>query len=100
MDKGQFTLRKAAEMYNVPQSTLWDQMSGKVSFDTQSGPSRYLNDIEEKKLVTFLVDAAKIGFAQTKEKVLCIVRAALAKKRQCEAGSKTTIKIWIQISIS
>ena len=29
--KGLFTLRKAAEMYNVPKSTLWDQVSGNVS---------------------------------------------------------------------
>ena len=55
-------------MYNVPKSTLWDQVSGNVSFGAHSGPLRYLNDVEEEELVTFLVGSAKIGFAHTKNK--------------------------------
>ena len=92
--KGRFTLRKAAEMYNVPKSRLWDRVSGNVSFGAHSGPPRYLNDIEEEELVTFLVGSAKIGFARTKEQVLCIVRAALAKKRQCEVEDVNVITGW------
>ena len=94
MAKGRFTLRKAAEMYNVPKSRLWDRVSGNVSFGAHSGPPRYLNDIEEEELVTFLVGSAKIGFARTKEQVLCIVRAALAKKRQCEVEDVNVITGW------
>ena len=58
-------------------------MSGNVSFGAHSGPPRYLNNLEEE-LVTFLVGSAKIGFTRTKKQVLCIVKAALAKKRHCE----------------
>ena len=81
-------------MYNVPKSTLWDRVSGNVSFGAHSGPPRYLNDIEEEELVTFLVGSAKIGFARTKEQVLCIVRAALAKKRQCEVEDVNVTTGW------
>ena len=81
-------------MYNVPKSTLWDRVSGNVSFGAHSGPPRYLNDIEEEELVTFLVGSAKIGFTRTKEQVLCIVRAALAKKRQCEVEDVNVTTGW------
>ena len=80
-------------MYNVPKSTLWDRVSGNISFGAHSGPLRYLNDIEEE-LLTFLVGSAKIGFARTKEQVLCIVRAALAKKRQCEIQDVNVTTGW------
>ena len=49
MAKGRFTLKKAAEMYNVPKSTLWDRVSGNISFGVHNGPPRYLNDIEKKR---------------------------------------------------
>ena len=93
MAKGRFTLRKAAEMYNVPKSTLWDRVSGNVSFCAHSRPPRYLNDIEEE-LVTFLVGSAKIDLARTKEQVLFIVRAALAKKRQYEVEDVNVTTGW------
>ena len=69
-------------------------MSGNVSFGAHSEPPRYLNNIEEEELVTFLVGSAKIGFARTKEQILCIVRAALEKKRQCEVEDVNVTTGW------
>ena len=41
-----------------------------------------------------MVGSAKIGFARTKEQVLCIVRAALAKKCQCEVEDVNVTTGW------
>ena len=77
------SLRQDSEKYNVPKSTLWDRVSGKVEFGSTSGPTRYLNDTEEEQLVKFLTKAAKIGFPRSKKQVLSIVRSTVAKKRAC-----------------
>ena len=48
-------MRRAAEEYQVPRSTLYDRVSGKVQFGAKSGSTRYLNDQEESELVNFLL---------------------------------------------
>lgn len=77
-----WTIRKAAEDFGVPRSTLYDRTSGRVDFGARSGPSRYLNDQEERELVRFLVGCANIGYAKTPKQVITLVRAIVAKK-QC-----------------
>ena len=52
---GGYSVRRAAEEYQVPCSTLHDRVSGKVQFGAKSGPTRYLNDQEESELVNFVV---------------------------------------------
>ena len=59
-----WTIRRAAEEFGVPKSTLYDRVSGRISFGARSGPPRYLTDQEEKELVSFLIGCAKIGFAK------------------------------------
>ncbi len=76
-----WTIRRAAEEFGVPRSTLFDRVSGRIQFGARSGPSRYLNDQEEKELVRFLLGCAKIGFARSRQDVLAIVRATVAKKQ-------------------
>jgi len=56
-------------MYNVPQSTLQDHVSGHVTHGTKPGPRPYLTAEEEKSLTTHLIDAAKLGFGKTMKKV-------------------------------
>lgn len=46
------------------------------------GPSRYLNDGEEKELVRFLLGCAKIGFARTWKQVLGLVRQWWLRSRE------------------
>ena len=41
------SIRRAAESFGVPKSTLSDSIKGKVSFGARSGPSTYLSDSEE-----------------------------------------------------
>ena len=35
------SLRKATEIFQVPQSTLFDKVTGKVKFGARSGPDPY-----------------------------------------------------------
>ena len=48
------SIRRASEEYEIPKSTIQDHVSGKVAFNSKSGPSRYLSDEEEEELVRFL----------------------------------------------
>lgn len=47
------SVRRAAETYGVPKSTLQDRVSGKVPFGAKSGPLSYLTE-EEDELDSFL----------------------------------------------
>lgn len=76
-----WTIRRAAEEFGVPKSTLYDRVSGRISFGARSGPPRYLTDQEEKELVSFLIGCAKIGFAKSRKEVLVIVQSFIAKKQ-------------------
>ena len=82
------SIRRAAELYSVPKSTLSDRVSGRVQFGSHSGPARYLTDEEEEELANFLCGCAKMGYARTKKDVLAIVEEILASKgRQVHVSS-------------
>ena len=72
--------RRTADAYHVPKSTLQDRLSGRVGFGAKSGPQKYLSDLEEEELVSFLIGSASIGFARTRKQVLTIVQTVVAKK--------------------
>ena len=59
------SIRRAAEEYQIPQSTIQDHVSGKVASSANSGQQKYLTDEEEEELVEFLLGSAKIGYPQT-----------------------------------
>ena len=44
------TIRRAAQEFNVPESTLYDRVPGHVA---KSGPPCYLSDGEERELTIF-----------------------------------------------
>ena len=48
------SFRRAALQFNVPKSSLGDQVSGRVAHGTMSAPSKYLTDAEEIEIVHFL----------------------------------------------
>lgn len=75
------SLRQAAEMYQVPKSTLFDHVSGKVAFGARSGPDPYLTMEEEEELVNFLLEVADVGYPHTKKQVFSIVQEVLSTKR-------------------
>ena len=55
------SVRQAADLYNIPKSTLGDRISGRVLPGATSGPPTYLTREEEEELVAFLCRAADIG---------------------------------------
>ena len=72
-------VRRAAELYNVPKSTLSDWVSGRAEFGSHSGPSRYVTD-EEEGLVNFICGCASMGYAKTKKDILTVVEEIVASK--------------------
>lgn len=76
----EFTLRQASEAYDVPKSTLHDRVTGKVPFDKNSGPEKYLTDAEEAELVNFIVECAKLGYARSRKDVLALVQEVVRSK--------------------
>ena len=85
VEKGE-SVRRAAEMFNVPKSTLHDHVTGKVMFGARSGPDPYLSMEEEEELASFLVETAKIGYPHTKKQLLFLVQQILDSK-----GIDTTV---------
>ena len=85
VEKGE-PVRRAAEMFNVPKSTLHDHITGKVMFGARSGPDPYLTVEEEEELASFLIQTAKIGYPHTKKQILSLVQQIVDSK-----GIDTTV---------
>ena len=77
---GTLSVRRAAEAYDIPRSTLSDRVTGRVNEASHSGPSRYLSDEEEAELVHFLAGSASMGYAKTKKDVLAFVNRVIESK--------------------
>ena len=80
MQVGGLTIRRAAEEYSVPRSTLHDRVSGRVQAGEHSGPPRYLNDEEEDELEDFLTGCASVGFARSRQQVIQLVQGVVSRK--------------------
>ena len=74
------SVRRAAEEFGVPKSTLGDRVSGCVLPGAVSGPLCYLDDEEEKELAQFVCHCASIGYAKTRSEVLAIVERVLSSR--------------------
>ena len=74
------SLRKAAELFKVPKSTLHDMITGRVDVGAWSGPQPYLSFEEEEVLASFLIRAAKIGYPYTKKQVFALVQRIIESK--------------------
>ena len=68
------SIRRAAEEYDVPRSTLGDRISGRVIPGSTSGPPKYLNTQEEEELVQFLIDCSSIGYPRGRLEVIAMVQ--------------------------
>ena len=71
--EGKMSVRRAAEEYDVPRSTLGDRVSGRVLPCSVSGRKPYLSR-EEDELVSFLVGCAGIGFPRGRKEVIALVQ--------------------------
>lgn len=76
------TVRRAAQEYDVPKSTLHDRIAGRLPVEGESSPQKYLIDDEEEELESFLCGFASVGFAQSRNQVMEIVQEALNQKGQ------------------
>ena len=72
---GKSGINRAAKDHGVPPTTLKDRLSGRVQKNTNPGPSRYLNDKEEKELSTFVKNCATIGYGKTRKEVMRIAES-------------------------
>lgn len=68
------SIRRAAEEYGVPRSTLGDRISGCVIPGSTSGPPKYLSNQEEEELVQFLMDCASIGYPRGRLEVIAMIQ--------------------------
>ena len=74
------SIRRAAEEYNVPKSTLHDRITGRVMFGATSGPSKYLSSEEEDELVVFLKGCSSMGFPRSRKEIIAIVQNVVNDK--------------------
>ena len=77
-------INRAAQEYNVPRTTLKDRLAGRVKHGSKSGPDPYLTSSEEDELVSFLINACKVGHGKTKREVIDVVRRTVKKKKEKE----------------
>ena len=56
-------MRRAAKIYNVPRTTLSDCRHGTQSRSNLVANSRKLSDLEEQKLVEYILDLDSRGFS-------------------------------------
>lgn len=71
---------KAAEVHGIPRTTLSDHVHGKILPGSKSGRPTLLSSTEERDLVNFLLESAKIGCGRTRKEVLAIVGKMLSAR--------------------
>ena len=59
---GRMSINRATLEFNIPCTTLKDQVAGRITHGCNMGPKTYLTREEEKELADFLISCAKIGF--------------------------------------
>ena len=106
------SVRKAAELFNVPKSTLHDRITGRVDVGARSGPQPYLSFEEEEELASFLIRIAKIGYPHTKKQVFALVQRIIDSKgitatitngwwnRFCQRHPKLCLKTAVPLAYS
>ena len=80
VQKEHLSLRRAAEEFDIPKSTLHDRLIGKVQLGAQSGPPKYLTDQEEEELESFLCGCASVGYARSRQQVMELVQEVINRK--------------------
>ncbi|XP_065891048.1 uncharacterized protein [Dysidea avara] len=73
------SIRRAAVTYNIPKSTLYDRMTGRVT-GNKPGPLPFLSAEEEDEMVSFLEGCASMGYARSKKQVLALVQRVISTK--------------------
>ena len=74
------SIRRAAEDYGIPKSTLGDRISGRILPGSSSGPRKLLTTEEEEDLVAFLRRCAAIGYPKSRKDLMELVQRILEGK--------------------
>ena len=85
------SVRKAAEEYGIPRSTLHEKVNGERGSAGKSGSKNYLTDEEEASLVDFLIGCASIGYAKPRKDALAIAQQIIST---CKPGVEITKGWW------
>ena len=85
VEKGEDSIRHAANEYGLPHSTLHDHISGKVQYGAKPGHDPYLTAEEEEEVINFLLNA-HVGYPHTRKQIMALVQDIVDRK-----GIKTTI---------
>ncbi len=80
VSNGTMSINKAALLHGVPKTTLKDRLSGRVVHGTNPGPTKYLDEEEERALADHLVVAARAGYGKTRRQVKAIVENVAREK--------------------
>ena len=73
-------MNRAALEFQVLYTTLKDHVLGRIVHGSNMGPKTYLTNKEEKELVDFLLNCAKMSYAKTRQDALKTVHKAVLKK--------------------
>ena len=73
------SIRRAAEQFSIPKTTLHDLVLGKVHDGSKSGPEKYLSS-EEDELAHFLCSCAEMGYTKSRQHVILLVQQVVNKK--------------------
>ena len=63
-------IRRAAEFYGIPKSTICDKLNGKMPMGCKKGPPMKLSLELEYRIKKWIVHMARIGYRQTRSDIL------------------------------
>ena len=78
--------RRAADVYNVPESTLRDRRAGKAARRDCQPNSKKLTQLEEEVIVKYILDLDLRGFAPTYAAVRDMANRLLAARNADQVG--------------
>lgn len=90
----QMSIRKAAEFYNVPKSTLHDRVTGKIEIEARPGRRTAFHDEIEEKIVTTVKEAAKQGIGICRRQLLARTGDLCRRFRVTPFKNVTPSKQW------
>ena len=74
------SIKRAADEYGVPRTTLQGRILGKIEHGKKSGQQSYLNVEEKKDLAKFVEVIADIGFGKTRKQIKSMVEKTAREK--------------------
>lgn len=76
------SVKAAAKIFNIPKTTLYYKVIGKYPEQRKMGPSPNLTPAEEKIIINWMFECAKMGFPVTKEQLLESVELYIKKLKR------------------